>query len=142
LVQLSECASGGELSRVMLALTVVLATVDRPAVYVFDEIDTGTGGAVAEAIGVRLKRLASRAQVLVVTHAPQVAAQGDQHLLICKHVEKGQTFTDITLLSMEARRDELARMLSGATVTDAARSAASQLLEAGALKSGAMKASA
>ncbi len=132
LALLAEIASGGELSRMMLALKVVLAAGDGSAVYVFDEIDTGTGGAVAEAIGARLKRLSAGGQVLVVTHAPQVAAQGDAHLLITKKVEKGQTFTHIRALSPHERQDEVARMLSGATVTDAARHAAAQLMQASA----------
>lgn len=132
LAPLSDIASGGELSRMMLALKVVLRAKDKEAVYVFDEIDTGTGGAVAEAIGVRLKHLSQGGQVLVVTHAPQVAAQGDRHLLIAKQVEKGQTFTHIRVLDTAERQDELARMLSGSTVTDAARSAAAQLMQASA----------
>lgn len=132
LAPLSEIASGGELSRMMLALKVVLSAQDRPSVYVFDEIDTGTGGAVAEAIGVRLKHLSQGGQVLVVTHAPQVAAQGDQHLLIAKKVEKGQTFTSIRVLSDAERQDEVARMLSGSTITEEARSAAKQLMRASA----------
>ncbi len=132
LAPLAEIASGGELSRMMLALKVVLSAKDTPSVYVFDEIDTGTGGAVAEAIGVRLKHLSAGGQVLVVTHAPQVAAQGDRHLLITKQVEKGQTFTSIRVLSDGERQDEVARMLSGSTVTDAARDAARQLMRASA----------
>lgn len=128
LAPLAEIASGGELSRMMLALKVVLSGKDHSALYVFDEIDTGTGGAVAEAIGARLKQLAKQGQVLVVTHAPQVAAQGDSHLLIAKRIEKGQTFTSIKRLNDQERHDELARMLSGATITDAARDAAAQLL--------------
>jgi DNA repair protein RecN (Recombination protein N) len=132
LAPLAEIASGGELSRMMLALKVVLNAKDTPSVYVFDEIDTGTGGAVAEAIGVRLKHLSAGGQVLVVTHAPQVAAQGERHLLITKQVEKGQTFTNIRVLSELERQDEVARMLSGSTVTDAARDAARQLMRASA----------
>lgn len=132
LAPLAEIASGGELSRMMLALKVVLRAKERPAIYVFDEIDTGTGGAVAEAIGARLKQLSAGGQVLVVTHAPQVAAQGDEHLLIAKKVEKGQTFTSIRLLKAAERQDEVARMLSGATITDAARDAAKQLMKASA----------
>lgn len=132
LAPLGDIASGGELSRMMLALKVVLRAKDAQAVYVFDEIDTGTGGAVAEAIGVRLKHLSQAGQVLVVTHAPQVAAQGDAHLLIAKRVEKGQTFTTIRSLKTDERQDELARMLSGSTVTDAARHAAAQLMQASA----------
>lgn len=132
LAPLSDIASGGELSRMMLALKVVLRAKDGEAIYVFDEIDTGTGGAVAEAIGVRLKHLSQGGQVLVVTHAPQVAAQGDRHLLIDKRVEKGQTFTHIRVLDNAERQDELARMLSGSTITDAARHAAAQLMQASA----------
>lgn len=125
---LHEIASGGELSRLMLALKVVMRKAEKPGLYVFDEIDTGTGGAVADAIGARLKKLSEGGQVLVVTHAPQVAAQGDHHLMIAKRVSKGQTVTSVVPLDATARQDELARMLSGAEITDEARGAAKRLL--------------
>lgn len=124
-----KVASGGELSRFLLALKVVLADKGSAPTLVFDEIDTGAGGAVAEAIGVRLARLAGQVQVLSVTHAPQVAARAHGHLSIAKAVEAEQTRTQVERLGEDGRLEELARMLSGATVTDEARAAASRLLE-------------
>lgn len=125
---LSKVASGGELSRLLLAMKVVLHS-NEPVVAIFDEIDTGTGGAVAEAIGQRLKLLAEKAQVIVVTHLPQVAAQATHHLFIEKAGKKEVT-TSVTELDSKARTEELARMLSGATISDEARKAASQMLKA------------
>lgn len=128
---LMKIASGGELARFMLALKVALADRGSAPTLVFDEIDTGVGGAVADAIGARLKRLADRVQVLAVTHAPQVAARADGHFQIAKDVaDKGKRLaTRIIALEPVARREEIARMLSGAKVTDEARAAASRLLE-------------
>jgi DNA repair protein RecN (Recombination protein N) len=114
----------------MLALKVVLSSVKSTPTLIFDEIDTGTGGAVADAIGARLAMLAKAAQVLVVTHLPQVAARGNHHLYIAKTDVKGATQTAISLLPESARKEELARMLAGAEVTQEARSAAQKLLEA------------
>jgi DNA repair protein RecN (Recombination protein N) len=127
---LMRIASGGELSRFLLALKVVLADRGSAPVLVFDEIDTGVGGAVADAIGRRLARLAERVQVLAVTHAPQVAARARRHLLIEKQmVERGAfTRTHVRPLDGGARREEVARMLAGATITEEARAAASSLL--------------
>ena len=124
-------ASGGELSRFMLALKVVLADKGSAPTLIFDEIDTGVGGAVADAIGVRLARLASTVQVVAVTHAPQVAARAATHFLIAKAPVKGATrvATRVASLAVEARREEIARMLAGATVTDEARAAAARLLQ-------------
>ncbi len=122
-----KVASGGELSRFMLALKVVLADRGSAPTLVFDEIDTGVGGAVADAIGQRLARLASRVQVLSVTHAPQVAARAERHLRISKEVaEKGRerVATRVAPLEDAHRREEIARMLAGATITDEARAAA------------------
>ncbi len=127
---LSEIASGGELSRFMLALAVVLQDPQALQMLIFDEIDTGTGGAVADAIGSRLARLAQHRQVAVVTHLPQVAARGDTHYFIEKTATDGHTTTGVTLLQERARHEELARMLSGASITDEARRAAGRLLEA------------
>ena len=126
-----KVASGGELSRFMLALKVVLADRGSAPTLVFDEIDTGVGGAVADAIGQRLARLASRVQVLSVTHAPQVAARAERHLRISKHVaDKGaRVATRVALLEDEHRREEIARMLAGATITDEARAAAASLMK-------------
>ncbi len=133
---LMKVASGGELARFMLALKVVLADRGSAPTLVFDEIDTGVGGAVADAIGQRLARLAGKVQVLAVTHAPQVAARAVGHFRIAKAVTKEggadeRVATRITPLELESRREEIARMLSGATITDEARAAARALLDAG-----------
>ena len=127
---LMKVASGGELARFMLALKVVLADRGSAPTLVFDEIDTGVGGAVAEAIGQRLARLAGGVQVLAVTHAPQVAAQAKGHFRIAKDaMDKGKRMaTRVTHLAQEARREEIARMLAGATITEEARAAAGRLL--------------
>lgn len=125
---LAEVASGGELSRFMLALAVVLGEAKATPVMIFDEIDTGTGGAVADAIGRRLERLGQVAQVLVVTHLPQVAARGSQHFVVEKSEKKGITYTHIRPLSAAQKEEELARMLSGAEVSDKAREAARHLM--------------
>lgn len=129
---LMKVASGGELARFMLALKVVLAERGSAPILVFDEIDTGVGGAVADAIGQRLARLAARVQVLAVTHAPQVAARAEGHLRIAKAAtERGKRVaTRIEPLSPDARREEIARMLAGATITEEARAAARRLIEA------------
>ena len=125
-----KVASGGELARFMLALKVVLADKGSAPTLIFDEIDTGVGGAVADAIGARLARLSERVQVVAVTHAPQVAARADKHFLIAKDpVKGGRVVTRVVPLVTEARREEIARMLAGATVTDEARAAAARLLE-------------
>jgi DNA repair protein RecN (Recombination protein N) len=128
-----KVASGGELSRFMLALKVVLADKGSAPTLVFDEIDSGVGGAVADAIGQRLARLASRVQVLSVTHAPQVAARAGLHLLIAKAdvPGEGRVATRVAPLSSDGRQEEIARMLSGAAITDEARAAAGRLLAGG-----------
>jgi len=127
---LLKVASGGELSRFLLALKVVLADRGSAPVLIFDEIDTGVGGAVADAIGRRLARLAGKVQVLAVTHAPQVAARAQRHLLIEKQAVNEGAFmrTHVKPLDSAARQEEVARMLAGAQVTDEARAAASKLL--------------
>jgi DNA repair protein RecN (Recombination protein N) len=127
---LMKVASGGELSRFLLALKVVLADRGSAPVLVFDEIDTGVGGAVADAIGRRLKRLSTKVQVLTVTHAPQVAARADTHLFIEKQaIEEGAFVrTHVRRLDGPARKEEIARMLAGATITPEARAAAGKLL--------------
>jgi DNA repair protein RecN (Recombination protein N) len=129
---LMKVASGGELSRFLLALKVVLADRGSAPTLVFDEIDTGVGGAVADAIGTRLARLASRVQVMAVTHAPQVAARAGQHLLISKDaLDKGKRVaTRVNALAADHRREEIARMLAGAEITAEARAAAERLLKA------------
>ena len=126
-----KVASGGELSRFLLALKVALADRGSAPTLVFDEIDTGVGGAVADAIGQRLKRLSSTVQVLSVTHAPQVAARAATHLLISKGPvgEAGDKIaTRVATMEPDHRREEIARMLAGASVTDEARAAAARLL--------------
>jgi len=126
---LAKIASGGELSRFMLALKVALSSVRSTPTIIFDEIDTGTGGAVADAIGKRLAALGESAQVLVVTHLPQVAARGKQHLLVSKKQVSGRVVTCVESLPHKAREEELARMLAGAKITDEARKAAKKLME-------------
>jgi DNA repair protein RecN (Recombination protein N) len=129
---LMKVASGGELARFLLALKVVLADRGSAPTLVFDEIDTGVGGAVADAIGVRLARLSRRAQVITVTHAPQVAARADRHYLISKSaLDKGKrVVTRVVEVAAERRREEIARMLAGAEITAEARAAAERLIKA------------
>jgi DNA repair protein RecN (Recombination protein N) len=121
---LAKIASGGELARFSLALKVALAQVSSPAAMVFDEVDRGVGGAVADAVGERLQRLAETTQVLLVTHSPQVAARAARHFRITRAKDK----TKIELLDDHERLEEIARMLSGAAVTDEARAAAKRLM--------------
>ncbi len=125
---LIKIASGGELSRFVLALKVALAETGSAGTLIFDEIDRGVGGAVASAIGERLHRLATTAQVLVVTHSPQVAARGRHQWRIAKSLADGVTRTTVAPLLPNERREEIARMLSGAAVTDEARAQADRLL--------------
>jgi DNA repair protein RecN (Recombination protein N) len=127
---LTKIASGGELSRFILALKVALAEAGAAATMIFDEIDRGVGGAVASAIGERLARLAQRSQLLVVTHSPQVAARAAHHYRIEKAHDGTVTRTSVRKLDAEERREEIARMLSGAAITDEARAQAAKLLEA------------
>lgn len=127
---LVKVASGGELSRFILALKVALAQRGGANTLIFDEIDRGVGGAVASAIGDRLARLAQSNQILVVTHSPQVAARGAGHMLIAKSSEGTVTRTGVHALNVEERREEIARMLSGAEITAEARAQAERLLEA------------
>lgn len=128
---LGKVASGGELSRLMLALKVVLSAGGAVPTLVFDEVDSGIGGATAAAVGERLARVAEAVQVLVVTHSPQVAARGAAHLMVAKTVTDGRTETSVRPLTAAARREEIARMLAGETVTAAARKAAESLLRVG-----------
>ena len=127
---LDKIASGGELARFMLALKVVLAGTQDRAALIFDEVDAGVSGATANAVGERLARLAKDVQVLVVTHAPQVAARGDHHWRVSKHSKGGTTTTRVDELDAAARREEIARMLAGEKVTDEARAAATKLMSA------------
>jgi DNA repair protein RecN (Recombination protein N) len=126
---LGKIASGGELSRFILALKVALAEKGGAATVIFDEIDRGVGGAVASAIGERLARLAADGQLLAVTHSPQVAARGGTHYVIAKSSEGTVTKTSVALLDPAGRQEEIARMLSGAEITSEARAQADRLLE-------------
>jgi DNA repair protein RecN (Recombination protein N) len=126
---LARIASGGELARFMLALKVVLARASAVPVLVFDEVDSGVGGATADAVGERLSRLAETRQVLVVTHSPQVAARGAQHWQVRKAMKGGAMSTDVVTLDLGDRQEEIARMLSGAEVTAEARAAAARLID-------------
>ena len=125
---LARVASGGELSRLMLAMKVVLSADSAVPTLVFDEVDSGIGGATAAAVGERLARVAEGLQVLVVTHSPQVAARGAAHLRVAKAASRDRTATTVDHLGPEARREEIARMLAGETISDAARAAADDLL--------------
>ena len=126
---LAKIASGGELSRFLLALKVCLTGAQSGLTLIFDEIDRGVGGATADAVGRRLANLAAGGQVLVVTHSPQVAALAAHHWQVAKHVTDGQTLSTVTPLGVEARVDEIARMLSGDTITPEARAAAEALMK-------------
>jgi len=128
---LARVASGGELSRVLLALESVAAAAGRPATLVFDEVDSGIGGRVAEVVGRRLQGLSRRHQVLCVTHLPQIAALADQHFAVRKRVERGRTHTDVSGLGAADRVEEVARMLAGETVSESARRHARELVKAG-----------
>jgi DNA repair protein RecN (Recombination protein N) len=128
---LGAIASGGELSRLALALKVALASRGGvQPLMIFDEVDQGVGGAVADAVGQRLKRLASEAQLLVVTHSPQIAARADSHWRVIKQCDGAKVRTDVEVLAIAAREEEIARMLSGAEITEAARAAARALMHA------------
>ncbi len=127
---LDAIASGGELARFALAMKAALASREdmRQPVMIFDEVDQGVGGAVAEAVGSRLKRLSNGAQVLVVTHSPQVASRGHAHWKVMKADRGGLTTTTVVTLDDQRRQEEIARMLSGAEITDEARAAARALI--------------
>ena len=128
---IGRIASGGELARIMLALKVVLAQDDGPGTLIFDEVDSGVGGATAAAVGERLARLGSQAQVLVVTHSPQVAARARQHWRVTRTDRADSAVASVSLLDARERREEIARMLSGAAITDEARAAATTLMATG-----------
>jgi DNA repair protein RecN (Recombination protein N) len=127
---LNKIASGGEMARFMLALKLVTAETGGVPVMIFDEVDTGVGGAVADAIGMRLRSLGASAQVLAVTHSPQVAAKGHHHLKIAKETDKKSTRTNVAALGQIERIEEIARMLSGEKITAEARAAAAHLMDA------------
>lgn len=127
---LARIASGGELSRIMLALK-TLASTDAPGkTLIFDEVDAGIGGAVADVVGARLQRLAERFQVLCITHLPQIAAYGATHYRIVKSIRAGRTLTEVTRVAGAEREEELARMIGGAGITAAVRASAREMLEA------------
>jgi DNA repair protein RecN (Recombination protein N) len=126
---LSAIASGGELSRLMLALKVVLVKSGAVPTLIFDEIESGTGGAVAAAIGERLKTLAQNIQILAITHSPQIASYGNQHLVVVKTVKNEATATHVIALQSEEKHEEIARMLAGEEITAEARAAAKRLIE-------------
>ena len=125
---LGRVASGGELSRIMLALKTVLAEMDQVPVLVFDEIDTGVGGAVAAAMGTRLRKLGAFHQVFCITHLPQVASQAEHHLLVEKGLESQRTSTSVRVLKGMGREEEIARMLGGLTITKKVRDTAAELI--------------
>ena len=125
---LAKVASGGELSRVMLALKTILAESDHVPVLIFDEVDAGVGGAVAEVMGARLRNLSRHHQVLCVTHLPQVGSQAHAHYLVEKQVRQNRTVTQVRLLSLDEQEEEVARMLAGVTVTKKARAAAAEMI--------------
>ncbi len=129
---LRKVASGGELSRALLALKRVLAKEGPAGLYVFDEVDTGVGGAVAEVIGRKLADVARHHQVLCITHLPQVAVYGARHFVVAKEVREGRTYSSIGPVEAEERRDEVARMAGGVEITSATRTMAAELLEQGA----------
>ncbi|MES2677277.1 MAG: DNA repair protein RecN [Pseudomonadota bacterium] len=126
---ISKIASGGELSRFMLALKVALLEIKSTPILIFDEIDSGIGGSVANAVGERLKLLSKNSQILVVTHHPQIAAKADYHLRVEKTTQKNITKTEIKVLDLNARQQEVARMLSAENITDEALAAARKLME-------------
>jgi len=127
---LAKIASGGELSRLMLAVKQALARTDEVLTYVFDEIDAGVGGGTAEVIGRKLKRLSADRQVIVITHLPQVAAFADAHIRVEKAVTRGRTHVSIVALPAEARAAEIARMLAGAAPSAQAAAHADEMLRA------------
>jgi DNA repair protein RecN (Recombination protein N) len=126
---LAKIASGGELSRIMLALKRVLASANTVDCYVFDEVDTGVSGAIADRIGVKLRETAARRQALCITHLPQVACHAEHQLRVHKEVVDGRTVTRVSSLHRDDRLEEIARLLAGAEVTDQARAHAAELLK-------------
>ncbi len=125
---MSKVASGGELARISLALQMVTSQYNEVPTLIFDEVDTGIGGAVADVVGHALRSLGQNRQILAVTHLPQVAACGQQHWQVCKHSSKGQTVSEIKVLTADSRIDEIARMLGGETITDTTRNHAREML--------------
>ena len=128
---LSRVASGGELSRISLSLQVVAMSAAAVPTLIFDEVDAGVGGGVAEIVGGRLRELAQNRQVLCVTHLPQVASQANQHLRVAKVVDGASTRTSVGALSADARIEEIARMLGGVEITATTRAHAEEMLQTG-----------
>ncbi|MEY2887087.1 MAG: hypothetical protein RI913_506, partial [Pseudomonadota bacterium] len=126
--QLAKVASGGELARISLAISVITSEASQIPTLIFDEVDSGIGGAVAETVGKRLKELGQAHQVLCVTHLPQVAAEGHQHWKVAKHSQDNVTISSMQILSRQERVEEIARMLGGAEITDTTRRHARELL--------------
>jgi DNA repair protein RecN (Recombination protein N) len=126
---LARIASGGELSRILLALNSVASLDDAGKTLVFDEVDAGIGGGVAEVLGRKLKAIAARHQVLCVTHLPQVASFADRHYAVRKRVERGRTVTEVKALGADERVEEVARMLGGETITETARRHAREMVK-------------
>ena len=126
--EIHKVSSGGELSRLMLAINLVLAKDITPKTLVFDEVDSGVSGVVAESVGLRLSELSKMQQVLVVTHLPQVASRGSNHYRSFKFYNKTDTFTGVEKLTYEKRVEEIAKMISGEIITDEAIKVANQLL--------------
>ena len=126
---LSKVASGGEISRIMLAIKAVITDSALLPTVIFDEIDTGISGESAHKVGAMMQQLSHRHQVIAITHLPQIAARGDQHYLVYKENREGSTVTDLRQLEGEERVDAVATMLGGAHITEAARNTARELLE-------------
>ena len=127
--QIQKIVSGGELSRLMLAIRRVIADKGGIGVYLFDEIDAGLGGQTAFTVGKKLKSVAAYNQVICITHVPQVACFADHHLSISKHTSKGRTVTEVTSLTLDGRKEEIARMLGAEKLTPAAIKNAKDLME-------------
>jgi DNA repair protein RecN (Recombination protein N) len=126
---LAKIASGGELSRIMLAIKKILAKVGGRQVLIFDEVDSGIGGAIAEVVGRKLKELSKHHQVICVTHLPQIACFADRHYCVRKEVRRGRTITAVDQLGQATVVDEIARMLGGVKVTDKTRAYAREMVE-------------
>jgi DNA repair protein RecN (Recombination protein N) len=126
---LAKIASGGEISRVMLAIKTILSEADAVPVLVFDEIDAGIGGRIAEAVGVKLKEISSARQVLCITHLPQIASLAKSHFLVSKEEQKGRTITSVNVLSEKERIEEIARMLGGSKITETTLKHAREMIE-------------
>ena len=126
---MSKIASGGELSRIMLAVKTVLSGMDKIDTLIFDEVDTGISGSAANRVGEKLKQVSHNRQVLCITHLAQIAAMADHHLFISKHTEKGRTFTQVVPLDFEGRKQELARIISGESVTELQLKMAEEMLK-------------